>query len=150
MTRTFARSFPPSPEVPAAASAVPSGRAETLYDASFWKAFLANSLVTVGVAVLYRYADFITLLGGTELHLGWIVGIGMLGSLTMRLFVGSWIDRYGPRLIWLCALVLLACVCFGHLLVVRFPDAQIQQPAVAVGTSGAGGNERAKERVIPG
>jgi len=92
---------------------------------------LANSLVTVGVAVLFRYADFITLLGGTELHLGWIVGIGMLGSLSIRLFVGSWIDRYGPRLVWLCALVLLACVCFGHLLVVRFPDAQIQQPAVA-------------------
>jgi len=97
---------------------------------------LANSLVTVGVAVLYRYADFITLLGGTELHLGWIVGIGMLGSLSMRLFVGSWIDRYGPRLVWLCALVLLACVCFGHLLVVRFPDARIQQPAVAAYCTG--------------
>lgn len=111
---------------------MPTGRAESLYDASFWKAFLANSLVTVGVAVLYRYADFVTLLGGTELHLGWIVGIGMFGSLTMRLFVGSWIDRYGPRLVWMCALLLLACVCFGHLLVVRFPDARIQQPAVAV------------------
>ncbi len=131
MTRSSARLFPPSPEVPATASPVPSGRAETLYDASFWKAFLANSLVTVGVAVLFRYADFITLLGGTELHLGWIVGIGMLGSLSIRLFVGSWIDRYGPRLVWLCALVLLACVCFGHLLVVRFPDARIQQPEVA-------------------
>lgn len=121
---------------PAAPSVLASGRAESLYDAAFWKAFLANSLVTVGVAVLYRYADFITLLGGTELHLGWVVGIGMFGSLTMRLFVGSWIDRYGPRLVWLCALVLLACVCFGHLLVVRFPDARIQQPAVAAYCAG--------------
>lgn len=136
MTRSFLRSFRPAPEVRSAASTAPSGRAESLYDASFWKAFLANSLVTVGVAVLYRYADFITLLGGTELHLGWIVGIGMLGSLTMRLFVGSWIDRYGPRLVWLLALVLLACVCFGHLLVVRFPDARIQQPVVAAYCTG--------------
>ncbi len=132
MTRFLPRAFQPSPEVPPATAAVePFRRAESPYDSAFWKAFLANSLVTVAVAVLFRYADFITLLGGTELHLGWIVGIGMVGSLTMRLLVGSWIDRYGPRLVWLFALLLLACVCFGHVLVIRFPDAQIQQPAVA-------------------
>lgn len=113
-----------------------AARAEDAYDASFWKAFLANSLVTVAVAVLYRYADFIALLKGTELHLGWIVGIGMVGSLTMRLFVGTRIDRYGPRLVWLCALALLACVCFAHVLVIRYPGADIRTPAVAAFCSG--------------
>ncbi|NLF74024.1 MAG: MFS transporter [Candidatus Anammoximicrobium sp.] len=137
MSRSFPQIFPPSSQPPSVAVPVaPSDRADSPYDASFWKVFLANSLVSVGVAVLYRYADFITHLGGTELHLGWIVGIGMLGSLSVRLFVGSWIDRYGPRLVWLCALLLLACVFFGHLLVIRLPDARIQQPMVAVCCAG--------------
>ena len=122
------RSSEPGP-VPTSARR-PTGRSENAYDTSFWKAFLANSLVTVAVAVLYRYADFVSLLGGTELHLGWIVGIGMVGSLTMRLFVGTRIDRYGPRLVWLSALALLACVCFGHLLVMRYPGANIHDPVV--------------------
>jgi len=127
------RPTPPcsKPSTVAASASASAGRAENAYDASFWKAFLANSLVTVAVAVLYRYADFVTLLGGTELHLGWIVGIGMVGSLTMRLFVGTRIDRYGPRLVWLCALALLACVCFGHVLVTRYPGAHIRDPVVA-------------------
>ena len=128
MTRSQSRPTPSSSESPAAAASAstPTGRAENAYDTSFWKAFLANSLVTVAVAVLYRYADFVSLLGGTELHLGWIVGIGMVGSLTMRLFVGTRIDHYGPRLVWLCALALLACVCFGHVLVMHYPGANIQ------------------------
>jgi len=134
MTRSLPRPVPPpsGSSFVAASAGASAGRAESAYDASFWKAFLANSLVTVAVAVLYRYADFVTLLGGTELHLGWIVGIGMVGSLTMRLFVGTRIDRYGPRLVWLCALALLACVCFGHVLVTRYPGASIRDPAVAV------------------
>ena len=92
--------------------------------------------VTVAVAVLYRYADFVSLLGGTELHLGWIVGIGMVGSLTMRLFVGTRIDHYGPRLVWLSALALLACVCFGHLLVMHYPGANIRDPVVVAACVG--------------
>ncbi len=71
----------------------------------------------IGVALLFRYADFIAYLGGSEWHLGWIVGVGMIGSLASRVLLGSWIDRYGPRLVWLGSLVLFATSCFGHLLV---------------------------------
>lgn len=110
---------------------VSTGRAEEAYDASFWKSFLANFFVTVAVAVLYRYADFISLLKGTELHLGWIVGTGMVGSLSMRLFVGTRIDRYGPRRVWLSALALLACVCWAHVPIARAAGADIRDPAVA-------------------
>ena len=39
-------------------------------------------------SLLYRYADFVRLLGGTEFHLGWIVGVGMVGSIFMRLALG--------------------------------------------------------------
>lgn len=138
MTRSPSVPAPSPAPLPAAAqpSDPPTGRSENAYDTSFWKAFLANSLVTVAVAVLYRYADFVTLLGGTELHLGWIVGIGMVGSLTTRLFVGTRIDHYGPRLVWLSALALLACVCFGHVLVMHYPGASIRDPVVVAACVG--------------
>ncbi len=74
----------------------------------------------MAIAVLYRYADFVTYLGGSELHLGWIVGLGMVGSLMMRIFMGTAIDRYGSRLMWLAGLLLFVASCFGHLLVVRY------------------------------
>ncbi len=49
------------------------------YDRSFWLAHAANTLVAVAAGLNYRYADFVTFLGGSELHLGWIVGVGMVG-----------------------------------------------------------------------
>ena len=57
------------------------------YGLPFWRAYMANTAVMVAIALLYRYADFVTLLGGTELHLGWIVGVGMVGSLLVRLLL---------------------------------------------------------------
>ncbi len=84
------------------------------YDRRFWLAYLANIQVMVAIAMLFRYADFVLLLGGSEWHLGWIVGIGMVGSLAVRLAMGQAIDTYGPRLIWLGAVVLFALVCFAH------------------------------------
>ncbi|MFH1923846.1 MAG: MFS transporter [Planctomycetota bacterium] len=80
----------------------------------FWRAYLANTAVMVAIALLFRYADFVTLLGGTELHLGWIVGVGAVGSLLMRVFLGTAIDRYGPRMVWLVSLVVFAASCFAH------------------------------------
>ena len=85
------------------------------YGPPFWLAYLGNTLVMTAVALLFRYADFVTLLGGSELHLGWIVGIGMLGSLVARLFLGMAIDRYGVRRVWLASLLLFVACCFGHL-----------------------------------
>jgi len=85
------------------------------YGLPFWMAYVGNSLVMTAIALLFRYADFITLLGGTEYHLGWIVGIGMVGSLLMRLLLGSGIDRYGPRWVWIGSLVVFALSCFAHL-----------------------------------
>ncbi len=87
----------------------------TAYDQRFWLAYAANMLVMVIVALLFRYADFVVLTGGTEFHLGWIVGIGMVGSLAMRLAIGTGIDHFGPRMVWLGSIVLLAVTCFAHL-----------------------------------
>jgi MFS family permease len=101
-------------------------------------AYISNTLVMVGVALLYRYADFITYLGGEEVHLGWIVGIGMVGSVVMRLWLGTGIDRHGPRVIWLGCLALLAAVCWAHLAVTRCDDLWIYLLRVLYCTALAG------------
>jgi len=104
-----------------AAAVPPTGQADRVvkppspYGGPFWKAYVANSLVMVAIALLYRYADFVTLLGGSELHLGWIVGTGMVGSLLMRLLLGRAIDHHGARLIWLVSLVTFSLASFAHL-----------------------------------
>jgi len=90
--------------------------ARPAYGRPFWLAYGANILVMVAVSLLFRYADFIAALGGGEWELGWIVGTGMVGSLAMRLTLGTWIDQYGPRRVWLAALGLLGVSCLAHLL----------------------------------
>ena len=95
------------------------------YDRPFWLAYLSSLFVSAAVSVLFRYADFVTLLGGTEFHLGWIVGIGMVGSLAMRLVLGSWIDRYGARLLWLGSTLLFVVTCLAHLTVASHTGAAI-------------------------
>lgn len=89
------------------------------YDAAFWFAYGANFTLTMTAALLYHYADFVVVLGGTEKNLGWIVGIGAVGSLLFRLVQGRAIDQCGPRLIWLLSLGALTCALLAHLLVHR-------------------------------
>lgn len=88
-----------------------------VYGWPFWLAYASNLLIMVAVSLLFRYADFVTLLGGTEFHLGWIVGVGMVGSLVMRFVLGSWIDHYGTRAVWLGSLLLFVAACFAHMAV---------------------------------
>ena len=108
------------------------------YGRAFWLAYISNTLVTVGVALLYRYADFVTYLGGSEFHLGWIVGVGMVGSVLMRLSLGAGIDRHGPRLIWLGSLVLFAVTCWAHLAIARYDGVSIYVLRVLYCTALAG------------
>jgi MFS family permease len=109
---TEAKANDPAPPAPARPTP-----ADSPYGRHFWFAYVANTLAMMAVALLFRYADFILLLGGDEFHLGWIVGVGMVGSLFMRVALGSWIDRYGARRVWLGALLLFAACCFAHLAV---------------------------------
>jgi len=98
-----------------------SAQPTSAYGWPFWFTYLANTSMMVAVSLLFRYADFVKQLGGTELNLGWIVGIGMVGSLAMRLAQGVGIDTYGPRKIWLISSALFVVTCLAHLLV-RNPD----------------------------
>jgi MFS family permease len=78
---------------------------------------MSSLLMAASVSMLFRYADFVAVLGGTEFHLGWIVGVGMVGSLAMRVALGSWIDRHGAGPLWMGSVALFAITCFAHLAV---------------------------------
>lgn len=122
-----------APETSVASSPAPSA-----YGASFWYAYAANALLMMAISILFRYADFVAFLGGSELELGLIVGAGMVGALAMRLFQGVGIDHYGPRVIWLGSIALFAISLLCHLAVRHVDGAAIYLVRVLYNTSIAG------------
>lgn len=108
------------------------------YGAEFWLTYAANSLLMVAISLLYRYADLVSLLGGREHELGWIVGAGMVGSLAMRLSQGVGIDRYGSRGVWLGSVVVFIFSCLGHLLVTTVHGPLVYALRILFATSIAG------------
>ncbi len=88
---------------------------EPVYTREFWCVYVGNMAFTIATALMYRYADFVLYLGGSEWNVGLIVGVGMVGSLSMRLFQGYGIDHFGPRRIWLWSNVALIVSLAGHL-----------------------------------
>ena len=126
----MSRSAPALPRPPRRRRSKPTAETQpaappVAYGQAFWMAYVSNLLAAIATALLYRYSDFLTLLGGNEFHLGWIVGVGMIGSLLMRLSLGSCIDNYGTKLVWLGSTLLFAAACFAHLAVVSHTGAAI-------------------------
>ena len=78
---------------------------QRVYNSSLILAFLANVFQLVAVSLLFRYSDFVDVLGGDEWHLGWIVGIASVGAIVCRLIQGTAIDRFGPGVIWILSLI---------------------------------------------
>jgi len=102
--------------VPRELPAVPAAsRDSAIYGRAFWYTYVANCAFTIAMALLYRYADFVLYLGGTEWNVGLIVGVGMVGSLAMRFFQGFGIDYFGPRRIWLVSNAVFVLVLLAHL-----------------------------------
>ncbi len=98
---------------------LPQTRIPSAYGRAFWLTYLSLTTIMIAVSLMYRYADFITFLGGGEWELGAVVGVGMIGSLLMRLVQGAGIDRFGPRHVWLASAALFVVSMLGHLLVSR-------------------------------
>ncbi len=87
-----------------------SNESPRIYNLSLLCAFTANVFQLVSVSLLFRYADFVTNIGGDEWHLGWIVGISAVGAILSRIIQGSAIDRFGAEWVWyLC----IACQITG-------------------------------------
>lgn len=127
---------PPLPQS-ADAAEVPDG-CSRLYGWPFWNTYVACTLVNVAYAILFRYADFVAVAGGTELNLGWIVGVGMVGSVLARFSLGAAIDQRGPRLVWFVSLGAFAGCCFAHLAVTRCDGLAVYFLRVVYCTSIAG------------
>lgn len=83
----------------------PNVSRQRVYNSSLVLAFLANVFQLIAVSLLFRYSDFVDVLGGDEWHLGWIVGIASLGAIACRLIQGTAIDRFGPGVIWVVSLI---------------------------------------------
>jgi MFS family permease len=108
------------------------------FGAPFWFTYASSTSMMIAVSLLFRYADFVKLLDGSELHLGLIVGVGMVGSLLMRIGQGVGIDRYGPRVIWLLSAALFGVSCLAHLLVTEIDGPFIFLVRILFQTSVAG------------
>lgn len=91
-----------------------SGPPAKVYDRVFVLNYMANTALMIGVSLLFRYADFVEVLGGAEFELGAIVGVGTIGAIVARFLLGIEIDRYGPRLIWLVSLALIVLALLAH------------------------------------
>ncbi len=114
------------------------GAGSTLYGRAFWCTYLSNTALMIAISLMYRYADFVVFLGGSELTVGTIVGIGMTGSLVMRFFQGYGIDHFGPRRIWLWSLAGFSLSLLGQLLVTEPDGVAIFLLRIAYSTSVAG------------
>ena len=66
-----------------------------LFTRQFLFAFGSNLLMGVTFALFIHYAGFLTELGADEPQIGLIVGVGSLGSLLLRPYVGQLMDRIG-------------------------------------------------------
>ncbi len=113
----------------------------SVYDRNFWLCYLANTMLMIAVSLLFRYADFVTHLGGGERQLGLIVGTGMIGALAVRIFLGTGMDRYSPRPIWLGSLVIFILAALGHLMIhtVQGPLVYVVRVLLTVGIAGGVG-----------
>ena len=85
------------------------------YGPRFWATYVSNIALMVAVSLLFRYADFVSSLGGSEDQLGLITGLGMIGGIVARCFLGVAIDSYGAGRVWVLSLLLLVCCLLGHL-----------------------------------
>ena len=54
----------------------------------------------VANAMLVHFARWVAFLGGDERDIGWIMSVGAVSAVFLRPWVGSWIDRLGPRRTW--------------------------------------------------
>lgn len=116
----------------------PMAEEPRVYGRQFWIVYVGNTAFTVAVAMMYRYADFVLYLGGTEWNVGVIVGVGMIGSLVMRLFQGFGIDHFGPRRIWLWSSIGLVFSLLAHVFVTDVRGPAIFTLRILYATSMAG------------
>ncbi len=127
----------PSPAQGFCASGSPDELAG-VYGRAFWFAYLSNTSMMVAISLLFRYADFVKVRGGSEGDLGWIVAAGMVGSLLMRWAQAVGIDSLGPRSVWFWSALGFAASSAAHLWIDTARGPAVYAAQVALRTSIAG------------
>ena len=86
-------------------------QSESVYNKIFWLSYIANAALVTAAALTFRFAELVAYLGGTEQIAGTVIGIGVLGALVARLFLGQAMDHYGTRAMWITSSVLFVVSC---------------------------------------
>lgn len=73
---------------------------ERIYNRDFWLAYVSNLLLVTANAINFRFAEFVTSLGGTERDVGLIAGAALYGSLLVRFWQARSLDRIGVAKAW--------------------------------------------------
>ncbi len=71
-----------------------------VYNRQFLLVYVANFALVTANTLMFRFAEFVAWLGGSEQSTGAIIGTGFAGVLLVRLTLGQGIDRYGTRAAW--------------------------------------------------
>jgi len=80
-----------------------------LYGRTFWLAYLANSILVMGNALTFRFAELVHFLGGSASIAGDIVAFGTAVAVILRLSISHVLDDYGTRRMWpICTLMYIA------------------------------------------
>ncbi len=68
-----------------------------LYTRQYFQLFIAVILYMTGLSLQVHFGEYVAYRHGSESTLGWIMGIGMAGSLLARPWIGSWVDQLGTK-----------------------------------------------------
>ena len=82
-----------------------------VYNRLFWLTFAANTVLVLANALTFRFAEFVTFLGGTEQLTGTVIALGVLASVAVRFRLGQDIDACGTRRLWLVSTLLFLTAC---------------------------------------
>ncbi len=72
-------------------------RQDRLYTLSFFQVLAGAMLTMIGVSMQFHFGEYVASIGYSVDVLGWITGFGFVGSLLLRPYAGTWIDRWGCR-----------------------------------------------------
>ena len=82
-----------------------------VYNRLFWLTYAANTVLVLANALTFRFAEFVTHLGGTEQLTGTVISVGMLAAIAVRFRLGHDIDACGTRRLWLTSTLLFVAAC---------------------------------------
>ena len=92
-------------------TARPANTTSPVYNRLFWLTYAANTVLVLANALTFRFAEFVTFLGGTEQTTGTVISVGVLAAVAVRFRLGQDIDVSGTRRLWLASSTLFAAAC---------------------------------------